>query len=469
MMTWFGIFAAIYAGLLVFASIKSYSKNRTADEFMLANKNITSILGFMTYSAALFSAFTFMGMPDFFRTHGIGAWIFLAFSDAVMVFFILWFGYQLRGQANIHGFKGIAGLITSVFKNKWAGYALFMSAFIFLVPYVAIQIRGISIFLHATFPGALPSWGWAAIIVTVMLIYSEIGGLKAIVFSDAIQGIILLAVIWLIGLSCVNYVGDVNILFNAVEEVDKQLLSVPGPNGLFTRQFLIASFIAIVLIPVTQPHFTIRIAVMKNLRSMHRMAIGVGVFAMLIILPTAFIGMYGAVKYSGETTANFLSNALLFDQADSVAALAIIGLFAAVLSTTNAQIFALGSELRSILKGEEKKVMTWARVGIFFFAIIALVFSTLMSDQLVLLARTSFTGTSMMAPVVIIGVLSKEPPGKELFIISTLALFTFLGSLFNIVPDTVFSLRLDFLLYIVLAVTTITSVLLRRTRVKATN
>ncbi len=466
MITWFIIFAVIYAGLLVFASVKSYSRNRTADEFMLANKSITSVLGFLTYSAALFSAFTFMGMPDFFRNHGVGAWIFLAVSDAVMVFFILWFGYKLRRQATRFGFKGVAGLMMSCFKNKWAGYTLFLSAFIFLVPYVAIQIRGISIFLNATFPGALPSWGWAAIIIVVMLIYSEIGGLKAIVYSDAIQGLILLTVIWLIGLTCIGYLGGIDALFNGVKEVDKQLLSTPGPNGLFDKQFLITSLIAIVLIPVTQPHFTIRIAVMKSLRSMHRMAIGVGIFALLIILPTAFIGMYGVVHYTGDTTAHFLSNALLFDQADSVAALAIIGLFAAVLSTTNAQIFALGSELRSILKGREKKVMFWARVGIFIFALITLVFSTLMSDQLVMLARTSFTGTSMMAPVVIVGVLSKEPPGKELFIISITALFIFLASLFDVIPGALYGLRIDAILYIVLAITTIISLISRKTKLQ---
>jgi SSS family solute:Na+ symporter len=196
------------------------------------------------------------------------------------------------------------------------------------------------------------------------------------------------------------------------------------------------------------------------------MAIGVGVFALLIILPTAFIGMYGAINYTDDTTANFLSNALLFDQADTIAALAIIGLFAAVLSTTNAQIFALGSELRSILKGKEKKVMFWARIGIFIFAIITLVFSTFMSDQLVLLARMSFTGTSMMAPVVIVGVLSKEAPGKELFIVSFAALILFLISLFNVIPGEYNGFLIESILYIVLAITTGLSLLIRKTKIQ---
>ena len=97
MITWVIIMFAGFITLLVLASIKSYKKNRSSQEFMLAGSSLGVFLGFMTFSAALFSAFTFQGMPDFFRTHGIGAWIFLAFSDGVMVFFILWFGRKHDG------------------------------------------------------------------------------------------------------------------------------------------------------------------------------------------------------------------------------------------------------------------------------------------------------------------------------------------------------------------------------------
>jgi SSS family solute:Na+ symporter len=51
------------------------------------------------------------------------------------------------------------------------------------VPYVAIQIRGLAIFLEAAFPGAVSAWIWSTAIVAVMLTYSEIGGLRAIMYS----------------------------------------------------------------------------------------------------------------------------------------------------------------------------------------------------------------------------------------------------------------------------------------------
>ncbi len=454
MIGWLIFFFTLFLGSLGYASYISYQKNRSSDDFMLAGSNIGAILGFLTFSAALFSAFTFMGMPDFFRTHGVGAWIFLALSDAFMVFLLVWFGYSLRKRAALTGYKGVAGFIQTCYQNRYAGYLIFVSSFLFLIPYVAIQIRGISIFLNAAFPDMLPYWSWAAILVVLMLVYSEIGGLKAIVYSDAIQGVIMLAVIWIIGVTCLKMAGGLEPALAQVAETNPGLLTLPGPKGLFTSPFLVASAIAIVLIPISQPQFTTRLVVLKSLKSVHKMAYAVGIFAILVILPTAFIGLYGAVKYPDASTADFLSSALLFDQPVPVAALAVVGLFAACLSTTNAQIFALGTELRSLLSGSDKFNMRVTQVSIVVFSLIVLVFSTYMSDELVLLARVSFTGTSMIAPVVLGAVIFKNPP-KSLLVLSSIALGYFVLSLAGFVPDRFGELPLDFVMYCVLFVLTL--------------
>ncbi len=464
MITWVIVFFVIFITLLVSASIKSYQKNRSSQEFMLAGSNIGVILGFLTFSAALFSAFTFQGMPDFFRQHGIGAWIFLAFSDGVMVFFILWFGLKLRRKAKEKGFKGIAGLMVDCYGTKWAGYILFLSSFLFLIPYAAIQIRGISVFFDAAFPNFLPTWGWSFFLVTLMILYAQIGGLKAMVYSDAIQGTILLVVLWLISTTCISKLGGIQSMFEQVRVIDDSLLSCPGPKGLFSWQFLVGSMIAVVMIPVSQPQLTTRLVVMKSLKSMKTMAVAVGTFAIVIIGATIFIGMYGVVKYTGSTAQEFWAGALLYDQLAPVAGLAVVGLFAACLSTTNAQIFALGNEIRSLLPGSEKTVMRKTKFYLFFFAILVMVFASLMGDQLALLARVSFTGTSMMAPVILAGVLSKKKPGKELIVISFIALTIFLASTAKIIPAVVGPLNMDIALYIFIACATGISLLIARKR-----
>ena len=462
MQTWIYILGAIYVGMLAYVALSSYKKNKSAEDYLLAGSNIGIILGFLTFAATLFSTFTLLGMPDFFRLNGIGAWIFLAVSDGGMIFLVLWWGYHLRKKVAEKGFNGVAGLLTKCYDNKWAGYVSFIGVFLFLIPYVAIQIRGIAIFMTAVFPEALPSWGWSIAIVALMLLYSETGGLKAIMHADAIQGLTLLIVTWIIGIGCVEYFGNLENMFDQVEAANAELLSVPGPNNLFTPQFLIASFLVILMIPVTQPQLTIRLVIMRNLKTTHMMAVAVGIFAILIILPTAFIGMYGALRYPDAATSDFLSQVLLYEQPDFIAAIAVVGLLAAGLSTTDSQIFALGTELRSLMKGDEKKVLKIARFGIFGFAIIAMIFSILASDQLVMLARVSFAGTAMLAPMILTGVLTKKTMGNEIIIATALALTAFVLSLLGVLPSEVGPVRMDLFLLVSLGLFSLISYRLRK-------
>lgn len=449
--------AVFYVGALVTFSLLTRQKNIDSASYFLAGSKVGSLLGIFTLAATLFSTFTMIGMPDFFRTHGVGSWLFLAFSDAAMVFAIISVGYYLRKKAKSENFKGLSGLMSQCYKNKFAGYITFVGAFIFLVPYVAIQIRGIAIFLHATFPEALPIWGWATIILAIMLIYSEVGGLKAIIYSDMLQGLILLIIICVIAYNCVAEFGNLSNLFAKVEQVNEKLLSVPGPKGLFTPQFLIASLIAIVMIPFTQPQVVTRIIIMKNHRSLFRMAIGLGVFAMIIIFATLCIGMYGAVNYPNLSTAEFISKALISDQSNLVAAFAILGLIAAAISTSDSQIFALGGELRSLLTGEDKKMLNVTRIAIVFFAIVVFIFSLLTSDELVMLARTSFAGTALMAPMIFTAIFSERRLKMYIPVATAVAMLLFICSLFRFVPDMVLGFRLDLLLIILLTLLSLLS------------
>ena len=69
----------------------------------MGGSKIGVMVGMLTFAATLFSTFTLLGMPEFFRTHGVGSWIFLAIADAAMFFLILWFGVHLRRAASHYG------------------------------------------------------------------------------------------------------------------------------------------------------------------------------------------------------------------------------------------------------------------------------------------------------------------------------------------------------------------------------
>ncbi len=417
---------------------------------MLGGAKIGVVIGLMTFAATLFSTFTLLGMPDFSRANGVGAWIFLAFSDAIMVFLILWFGFYLRKRVGKSPYQGMSVLLQKCYQNRMAGYLYFTAVFLFLIPYIAIQIRGVAIFLVSAFPDFIPVWGWSIGIVLIMLIYSELGGLKAIIYADSLQGTLLLIVVWIVAFNCLNQVGGWNALFERIATIDKELLSTPGPKGLLTPQFLIASTIAILMIPVTQPQLSTRLVIMKNYNALKRMATAVGFFAMLVILPTIIIGMYGAIYYAEASTSEFLGGVLLGEQHEMIAAFIIIGLFAAAMSTSDSQLFAMGNEIRGLLGLKEDDNLRPVRLVIFFFALSALIFSLVSSDELVLLARLSFSGTALMGPMIILGIFSNRPSGITMIILSLLALLIFILSNLGWFPKHILSLKTDLFLMIIL-------------------
>jgi SSS family solute:Na+ symporter len=161
--------------------------------------------------------------------------------------------------------------------------------------------------------------------------------------------------------------GGLTATFEKVSQQNEALLSVPGPRGLFDFQFLFSSMVAICMIPFTQPQVSTRLIIMKNERSLFRTAIGLGTFAILVILPTVFLGMYGAINYPDASTAEFLGNTLVHDQPGFLGAFVLIGLVAAAISTADSQIFALGGETRSMLRGDDKKMVGQARISISIF------------------------------------------------------------------------------------------------------
>ncbi|MBX2815147.1 MAG: sodium:solute symporter family protein, partial [Saprospiraceae bacterium] len=408
------IAGTLYLAVLVFMSWSNRSTKENSKDFFLAGSNLGSFLGLFTFAATLFSTFTILGMPDFFRVHGVGAWIFIAVSDLVMVFGVLWFGYLLRTKVDKETFMGMAGFMSKRYDAAWVGYIVFGTAFIFLIPYVAIQIRGVAIFLDQAFPNSVPLAVWAIGMVVVMILYSEIGGLKAIIYNDVVQGILLMIVIWIIGWSCLKDLGGLGQMFEQVAEKEEALLSVPGPKGLFDFQFLFGSMVAICMIPFTQPQVSCRLVIMKDHRSLGRTALGLGGFAILVIAPTMFIGMYGAFHYGDASTSDFLGQTLLRDQSGTIGALVLIGLIAAAISTADSQLFALGGETRSMLRGEDRRMMRYAKICIVIFALLSLAFALMSSDELVLLARASFAGTALLGPLVFFGLFNANPAKHRL-------------------------------------------------------
>ncbi|MDW3094711.1 MAG: sodium:solute symporter family protein [Gammaproteobacteria bacterium] len=455
------IVGGIYILGLIYCSYRgrkelSEEKKTNSSAFMSIGSGIGPILGFLTFAATLFSTFTLMGIPNFFRTHGVGTWIFLGVTDVAMGFVILWFGIKLHKKINTTEYTSVSKFLNQSYGGQIAGFVYMATIFIFLLPYVAIQIRGIGVFLEAVVPLGYSKDFWMIAIVFSMLIYSAIGGLKAIIYSDAIQGVVLLVLTWIVASVCLSNSGGVLNLFEEVKISEEALLSTPGPKGLFTVQFLIVSFITILLMPLSQPQLTNRIAYMRSTSDLKTMAIAVALFSLVVILPTIIIGFYGSVNYSELSAGDFIGKVLVKDQIAVIGAISIVGLIAAAMSTSDSILFALGTELKeSIFKKLNNSEFYVLLMIVAFSGLAYLLAKNEGITDLVLLARLSFAGTALIAPMVICAIYSDDDRsnlGWEVPIASLFIVALFLLHVFGFGPNQLIGLRIDLALLIIVSI-----------------
>ena len=408
MYIWLGFFGFLYVLGLGYSSYLA-KKELPFDlrSFALGGSNLTVPIGILTYSGTLFSAFTLMGMPDFVRTHGVGAWLFLGVTDVAMAFIIILVGVKTKKKFQESGHFSVGCFLRDAYSSPLASLVFLTGIFVFLVPYTAIQIKGVAHFLDATIPMGLGYKFWAVAMLAVILTYTTVGGFKAIVYSDVIQGSIILIVSWILAITCLNNAGGLSNLFQSVKDINPELLSTPGPQGLFTTQFLLSIFLSIIVMPLSQPSLTTRLIAMKDNRSIAIMAPSIAFFAIVIILPAIFLGMYGAVHYAELSTEQFWTKILVTDQPGFLGALTIIAIMAAAMSTTDSQLFSLSNEANFYLSGE-KYAQVKTKSLIFLFATTSLLFALFSSVHIVPMATLSFTGTAILVPMLFLAIKQKK-------------------------------------------------------------
>lgn len=460
----FVVVALVYLAVLITLAVIGNRKNKGDEyQFLLAGGSLGTIIGFLTFFATLYSTFILIGMPNFFRVHGVGTWIFLGVTDMALAVFTLWLSLKLRERISSADFRGISDLIRETFSARGV-FVYVLGLVIFLVPYIAIQIKGASGILAHIVPYEVPQWGWAVIILLLMYLYSSIGGLRGIMYCDSLQGIVLFTVIWIMAFIVLDNFGGIGKLVQAVAEEEPALLSAPGPKGLLSVQWLIAGFISIVLLPVSQPQLTSRLSILKGLNERRKIPVLHASFTFLLLIAGLIIGLYGAIAIPAKTGPEFIGK-LILEQNPVIGAVALIGILAAAMSTSDSQFFALGSEINNALGRFSRKLkvspIVFVKLVILVFCIASFIVAMKSSQGIISLAVAGFMGTALMAPMVLTAILCKGRSFNSLIpVVTVISLIVFLLSLFGLVPKMIMGLRIDLILLAINTLVTISVVLI---------
>lgn len=339
--------------LFVLIGIASFSQSRqdTAD-YLLAGHNVPAWLVALSAVATCNSGYMFTGMIGFTYAFGWSSvWLMIGWlaGDFLGSLFIHKNLRLATERTEVHTFSGVL--------SRWNGTNFKILRFtggvisvVFLGAYAAAQLNAGSKALHVLF-------GWnisvgAVVGSVIVLIYCFSGGIRASIWTDAAQSIVMIVSMGILLFVAARQVGT-------LPEIIEKLAAVqPGYMEWFPRDLPPAGFLGPVLFilgwmfagfgVVGQPHVMIRFMAMKkpeNIREarfyyygwyflFYAVTIGVGLMARLLIP--------AGEKFDAELALPMLSLDLL---PPVLVGLMLAGLFAATMSTADSLILSCSASL----------------------------------------------------------------------------------------------------------------------------
>jgi SSS family solute:Na+ symporter len=339
---------AIYLALIIYITYKSFnSRNKNLkDDFFHGGRKFGFYATLMTLIASLFSAYTFVGLPGFFYTHGIGSFLFITlYLVGFMPLVIYYLGRKMWQISKKENFISPVEILTSKY-NSLTTLIAGSITLVFLIPILAIQPIGIGKLLSGISSSMFPYLLVVSVFLIIVFAYSRFGGMKTIVWSDALQGTIMIILFILVATLFVytNWDGPISMLNNISKSPTSDLLSIPGPNNFFTYSMLFSFFIIFVFIPISFPYMSQRNIIYKDEKVLRKALKWYPIVALLVVLPALFIGIGGSYYFPNlESGDDILANVLNLLDNSVITSLIIIAIIAAAMSTVDSMFLAMSA------------------------------------------------------------------------------------------------------------------------------
>ena len=344
-----GVAVGLY--LIVLVSVGYATRRRGArtglGDFYLAGRNLGGFVLLLTLYATQYSGNTLLGYPgEAFR---IGyAWVMsVGFMMAIIVVYLL-FAPRLQRLAQRHAFVTPGDWITHRFRSP----RLTLLANVLLVAaisnYLLAQLMAMGHVTEGLSGGAVPYWAGVVLLTLVVIVYETVGGMRAVAWTDCVQGIMLLVGLAGLLLAVVPTPGHLAELTAAVAAAAPEKAAVPSPE--VSRNWL-STLLLIGFSGAVYPHAIQRIYAARDAATLKR-AFSVMVFLPLVTTGVMFlVGILAIRDLPAAGDADQVMPALLTAWSTQsvllyvLCVVVITAVVAAVMSTADSVLLSLSSIL----------------------------------------------------------------------------------------------------------------------------
>jgi sodium/pantothenate symporter len=332
--------------ILVGLYASKYVKNTTSflHEYFIGSRNLGGFILAMTMVATYGSGSSFLGGPGAAYSIGL-AWVLLSMSQLVTGYFTLSIlGKKFAIMARKIKAVTLIDFLSARYRNKWVVILSAISIVIFLFSAMAAQWVG-GARLIESITGL--SYTTAIFIFTItLLIYVIFGGFRAVVITDAIQGVIMFIGTLLILIATVIAGGGITNIMSELVAENPNLISPYGADRSLTPIYISSFWILVGVGVVGLPQVAVRAMSYRDSKSMHRALIIGTITVGTIMIGMHLTGVFARAVLPGIEEADKVIPLIAMDVLPNwLAGILLAAPLAAIMSTVDSLLLVISSSI----------------------------------------------------------------------------------------------------------------------------
>lgn len=457
------LYLAMSFGVALWARKKAESTTSSKgfiEDYFIGGRSMGGMVLAMTIIASYTSASSFVGGPGVAYKLGL-SWVLLAMIQVPTTFLTLGIlGKRFAIMARRTDSVTITDYLRARYKSDAVVILCSVALIVFFMAAMLAQFIG-GARLFQTVTGYPYIVGLVLFGISVVL-YTAIGGFRAVVLTDAIQGIVMVVAVVVILLAVINAGGGMESCIQSLKAIDPGLITPTGPNESVPQPFVLSFWVLVGIGILGLPQTTQRCMGYRDSKAMHDAMIIGTLLIGFMILCAHLAGALGRAILPELPAGDLAMPSLIVELLSPVwAGVFIAGPLAAIMSTVDSMLLLVSAAIikdlyiHYRLKGDASRMTL---VSIKKMSLICTVVVGLMvfiaavqpPDLLVWINLFAFGGleAAFLCPIVIglywdkansTGAISSIVIGVGTFIVLTI-MKTAMGGVHAIVPTTLASL-----------------------------
>ena len=401
------ILATYALALLLIGWLTRSRWNSSPSSYFLADRGLGTLVLAGTMLATNFSAFTVFGCSGAGYRDGFAFYPIMGFGTGFMALSFWLLGRRIWKLGLKHKLITPPELVEVLYHSRLLKRLFALVMVCFTLPYLALQPMAAGYALEELV-GLPYHWG-VCLLTLVVLLYTLRGGLRAVAWTDLLQGALLLFLLVAALLLLVAHHGGPSQAGAEVFSQFPELFSRPGGQGRYTPGIWFSYLLLWFLCDPMFPQLFQRFYAARSQKGLANTMLLYPLVCSLVFLLPVSIGVLGRLQFpalAGKEADRILPMLMNSVGGDTMAALVVAAGLAALMSTMDSQLLTLGSIFsRDLLPQSSALRRSGAsgRVAAIVLALAGMLLALHPPGTILAVATQTFTGLAVLFPIVAFG------------------------------------------------------------------